>query len=133
MNDALTWPSELLATADHRLVRAGRHFLIPAFFHTISTLAAQGRDFTVVIRTFGSDISDVVEAINAFAEGKHLVGPRVPEVAISPSDVWEGIAIATQYNAAYPSPCYNIACLLCDSLSSSSLSFNTVYFSLQPR
>ena len=37
----------------------------------------QGRDFTIVFRSFGDDISDVVEEMNAFATGQH---PSYPEV-----------------------------------------------------
>jgi len=74
MKAALLWPTGKDATSpDHRLCHDGvHHFLIPAFFHTIFTLAQQGRSFGVVIRTFGSDADDVANAINAFAEGKHL-------------------------------------------------------------
>ena len=32
------------------------HFILPAFFQTIVKLTEEGRDFTIVIRTFGSDL-----------------------------------------------------------------------------
>lgn len=38
----------------------------------------QGRDFTIVFRTFGADIAEVVEEMNAFATGQH---PSYPEVS----------------------------------------------------
>lgn len=38
----------------------------------------QGRDFTVVFRSFGDDIADVVEEMNAFATGQHPAYPEVP-------------------------------------------------------
>ncbi len=37
----------------------------------------QERDFTLVFRTFGSDIAEVVDEINMFATGQH---PAYPEV-----------------------------------------------------
>lgn len=37
----------------------------------------QGREFTLVFRTFGADVTEVVEEMNAFATGKH---PCYPEV-----------------------------------------------------
>ena len=102
----VAWPAEGLATADPRLCKDGRHVLIPAFFRTISTLAAQGREFTVVIRTFvrpppraataiyhladslpaaqGTDIAEVQGALAAFAEGKHPTCAPVAEMASCP-------------------------------------------------
>lgn len=35
------------------------------------------RSFTLVFRTFGSDIQDVIEEINMFAEGQHPSYPGV--------------------------------------------------------
>jgi hypothetical protein len=94
MKAALLWPTGKDSTSpDNRLCHDGvHHFLIPAFFHTISTLAQQGRSFGVVIRTFGSDADDVAHAINAFAEGKHL--SSIPPVDVMKMDVstnvWHG-------------------------------------------
>ena len=93
MKTALIWPADSDADPDPRLCHDGKHhFLLPAFFHTISTLKQQGRSFGVVIRTFGSDAIDVVHALNAFAEGKHLssISP-VDEMKIDASmNVWHG-------------------------------------------
>jgi hypothetical protein len=58
------------------------HYIIPAFFNTLHQLAAQGRDFSVVIRTFGTDGPMVADAINAWAEGHHPI-PGVPELRVS--------------------------------------------------
>lgn len=56
---------------DKRLCHDGKHyFLIPAFFRTISELARSGRSFAIVIRTFGSDVGDVVAALQAYTEGE---------------------------------------------------------------
>lgn len=39
----------------------------------------QGRDFSIVFRTFGADIKEVVDEMNMFATGQH---PCYPEVNI---------------------------------------------------
>ena len=44
-------------------------------------LAVQKRDFTLVFRTFGTDIVEVVDEINMFATGQH---PAYPQVGRSP-------------------------------------------------
>jgi hypothetical protein len=50
METVLRWPRNRKDAPDHRLCHDGKHFtLIPAFFHTISTLAQEGRSFGVVI------------------------------------------------------------------------------------
>lgn len=68
---------------DERLVRdsrSGTHlFLLPAFFHTIRALKEQGRDFVIVVRTFGSDGPGVKKALEAWADGKFPKVPCVPE------------------------------------------------------
>lgn len=94
MKTALLWPSdEKSSSPDPRLSHDGvHHFLIPAFFQTISALAQQGRSFSVVVRTFGSDAEDVAHALNAFAEGKHLPSLQpVPEMKMNvKTNVWHG-------------------------------------------
>eukprot|EP00441_Pelagodinium_beii_P041701 CAMPEP_0197626722 /NCGR_PEP_ID=MMETSP1338-20131121/5556_1 /TAXON_ID=43686 ORGANISM="Pelagodinium beii, Strain RCC1491" /NCGR_SAMPLE_ID=MMETSP1338 /ASSEMBLY_ACC=CAM_ASM_000754 /LENGTH=386 /DNA_ID=CAMNT_0043197277 /DNA_START=50 /DNA_END=1210 /DNA_ORIENTATION=- len=49
----------------------GYHFLLPAFFRTLVELSRQGRDFSVVIRTFGTDLPEVAKCLEAFAAGQH--------------------------------------------------------------
>jgi len=90
MEAALRRPSD--APADGRLCRDGRHFtLIPAFFHTLSTLAQEGRSFAVVVRTFGTDGADVAAALDAFAEGRYLsTEAAVPAVHTDVLSTWTG-------------------------------------------
>lgn len=57
--------------------------ILPSFFELLKHLHSQGRDFTIVFRSFGSDISEVVEEMNAFATGQH---PCYPEVRMDGSD-----------------------------------------------
>jgi len=93
MEAALRWPrGRRDAPPDRRLCCDGKHFvLIPAFFHTISTLAQEGRSFGVVIRTFGFDAEAVVRAINAFAEGMYLsTEPAVRAVHVGEGATWHG-------------------------------------------
>ncbi len=42
-------------------------------------MGLQGRDFTIVFRSFGADVAEVVEEMNAFATGQH---PSYPEVCV---------------------------------------------------
>ena len=72
-------------TVDPRLVHSdGKHYLVlPAFFATLQALVEQkgewaGREFGLVIRTFGSDGPDVAAAVTAWAEGKHPLFPGPP-------------------------------------------------------
>lgn len=51
---------------DQRLVRGDHHFVLPAVWQLLESL--QGRHFTLVIRTFGSDLEAVADALTAFAE-----------------------------------------------------------------
>ena len=53
----------------------GYYTCIPAFFHTLLALRQSGRPFSIVLRTFGTDLPRVQAAINAFAEGKHPLHP----------------------------------------------------------
>lgn len=48
----------------------GFHYIIPAFFKTIETLEARGQPFSIVFRTFGDDLRDVMAAVADFCEGK---------------------------------------------------------------
>lgn len=41
------------------------------------TVPAQDRDFTIVFRSFGADIAQVIDEMNLFATGCH---PNYPEV-----------------------------------------------------
>jgi len=61
---------------DPALHRVWAH-MIPATFTLLESLAQrqQEQDFTVVFRTFGTDLPDIAKAITAFAQGKH---PKYP-------------------------------------------------------
>jgi hypothetical protein len=55
----------------------GSRRILPSFFELLLHLDRTGRDFTVVFRTFGTDITDVVEEVNMFASGTHPSYPGV--------------------------------------------------------
>lgn len=57
--------------------------ILPSFFELLKHLQSQGRDFTIVFRSFGADVAEVVEEMNAFATGQH---PSYPEVRMDGSD-----------------------------------------------
>ena len=64
---------------------------MPAFFQTLASLHAKGQPFSVVLRTFGTDLPRVQAAINAFAEGSHPLHRGAPPRtfdALSASRVW---------------------------------------------
>ena len=78
---------------DPRLCHDGiHHFLLPAFFHTITELKKRKRTFSIVIRTFGTDVEDVVNALSAYAEGNHLSKyvPVVEEMKFGGDNFWNG-------------------------------------------
>ena len=57
--------------------------ILPSFFELLLHLQRQRRHFTVVFRTFGSDLPDVIEELNAFCTGQH---PLYPGVLMDGSD-----------------------------------------------
>ena len=76
--------------ADRGLAAAdgAHHALLPAFFHTLHALHAAGRDFAVVVRTFGTDGPEVAKALSAWAAGAHaqVGGAHLPNMEqVTPS------------------------------------------------
>ena len=73
-------------------------FLLPSFFKTLVELKKQNRQFSVVIRTYGDDMDELVACINAFSQGKHL--PKyyldnnnridLSDFYIAKENVWKG-------------------------------------------
>eukprot|EP01065_Artemidia_motanka_P002957 TRINITY_DN11406_c0_g1_i1.p1 TRINITY_DN11406_c0_g1~~TRINITY_DN11406_c0_g1_i1.p1 ORF type:complete len:362 (+),score=80.55 TRINITY_DN11406_c0_g1_i1:31-1086(+) len=61
----------LQCAAHDVLAPSGMPTLLPSFFHCISTLQREGRDFRVVFRTFGEDLPRVRDAMDVFAAGGH--------------------------------------------------------------
>lgn len=74
MQALLKWPHE----PNKELAPHGHHLLLPSFFHTIRELQRRGREFSLVVRTYGTDLPEIAVAISAFASGRH---PSFPDAA----------------------------------------------------
>ena len=57
--------------------------LLPSFFNLLLHLQAQRREFTLILRSFGTDLPAVIDEINEFAEGHH---PNYPDARLDGSD-----------------------------------------------
>lgn len=85
----LAWPSD--APRDPTLTVCGNdgrtyHYLLPAFLHLIEHMRLSGRDFCVIVRTFGRDAPHILEAVSKFACGKHPSFPGArPNLQIDPN------------------------------------------------
>ena len=72
----------------------------------------QGRDFTIVFRSFGNDIAEVMEEMNMFCTGQHPFHPEVNPVGlggvalIAFSALYSGwhVLFATSLAALLPTP-----------------------------
>lgn len=49
----------------------GKYFLIPGFFRLMSSLKKAKREFAIVLRSFGTELADVIREMNAFCAGEH--------------------------------------------------------------
>ncbi|XP_060691105.1 uncharacterized protein si:dkey-32e6.3 [Hemiscyllium ocellatum] len=47
------------------------HRILPSFFELIDCLSSQGREFAIVLRTFGSDLSRTLKTIQITLSGQH--------------------------------------------------------------
>ena len=68
------------------------HHMLPAFFHTLHKLKQSGRSFGLVLRTFGTDLPDIAEALNVFARGEHPLYPdfRDETLILKPERMFRG-------------------------------------------
>lgn len=89
LRQAMRWPDG--APRDPRLCSPeGYHRFLPAFFYTLVELRRRRRPFSVVVRTFGTDLPELIAALDAFAVGAHPLFPglRAPELTIPPERTW---------------------------------------------
>lgn len=66
------------------------HYLLPSFIHLLYQLQAEGRDFAVVLRTYGMDASNVLSCLQYITTGCHpdFLGRRLPiDVRTNPGRV----------------------------------------------
>lgn len=69
----------------------GQRRILPSFFELLLHLQATHRCFTIVFRTFGTDLQDVIDEINLFATGQH---PSWPDARLDGSDGVTDIRLA---------------------------------------
>lgn len=83
----LRWPAGL--KGDRELAVRGEdgklyHWILPSFFTLLKDLVAEGREFAVLFRTFGSDLPRVLTTVSrALTEGSHPLFPDLPELKLS--------------------------------------------------
>ncbi|XP_024231346.1 uncharacterized protein si:dkey-32e6.3 [Oncorhynchus tshawytscha] len=83
----LRWPKEL--KGDKELAVKGEdgqlyHWILPSFFQLLKDLVAEGRDFAILFRTFGSDLPRVLSAVSrALTQGSHPLFPDLPALKLS--------------------------------------------------
>ena len=84
-------PEDIKATDGHEYPHA-LHHMLPAFFHTLHELKRSGRSFGLVLRTFGTDLPDIAEALNVFARGEHPLYPdfRDESLILTPQRMFKG-------------------------------------------
>ncbi|KAG5495152.1 hypothetical protein JKF63_02206 [Porcisia hertigi] len=56
----------------------GYHSIIPSFFHMVNTLSELNFHFTLIFRTFGSDLNTVLQEWSSFVLGTHACKPSGP-------------------------------------------------------
>lgn len=85
----LAWPKD--AAEDPKLTVHGNdgrvyHYLLPAFLQLIEHMRLSGREFCVVVRTFGRDAPHILDAISKFKRGEHPSFPGTrPDLPIDPN------------------------------------------------
>ena len=84
-------PDDVKAADGHKYPHA-LHHMLPAFFHTLHKLKQSGRSFGLVLRTFGTDLPDIAEALNVFARGEHPLYPdfRDESLILKPERMFRG-------------------------------------------
>uniref|UniRef100_A0A8C2ICC5 Si:dkey-32e6.3 n=1 Tax=Cyprinus carpio TaxID=7962 RepID=A0A8C2ICC5_CYPCA len=84
--ELLRWPSDL--PADKELSVKGEdgklyHWILPSFFQMLQDLASQGLEFSILFRTFGSDLPRVLNAVRrAVEQGSHPLFPNLPALKL---------------------------------------------------
>ncbi|KAM8930800.1 uncharacterized protein RCH25_006775 [Pelodytes ibericus] len=63
--------------------RKGYNWILPSFFRLIEGLHQQGRPFSVILRTFGTDLPLVLQAVDSAFKGRHPLLPELQNVPIS--------------------------------------------------
>ncbi|XP_065605458.1 uncharacterized protein LOC136056969 [Cyrtonyx montezumae] len=79
----LEWPGE---PHEELSVRDGHgkhyHFILPSFFRLLEALRWDGRDFTIIFRTFGTDLPHTLLALRSALAGQHPQFPALRDLAL---------------------------------------------------
>ncbi|KAJ8393459.1 hypothetical protein AAFF_G00059320 [Aldrovandia affinis] len=60
------------------------HWILPSFFQLLQDLVAQGRDFAILFRTFGTDLPRVLGTVHrTLTQGSHPLFPDLPALKLS--------------------------------------------------
>ncbi|XP_056380729.1 uncharacterized protein LOC130275988 [Hyla sarda] len=59
------------------------NWILPSFFHMLESLYLQGRQFCVILRTFGVDLPHVLQSVHAALQGKHPQFPQLQQVPLA--------------------------------------------------
>ncbi|CAL8324929.1 unnamed protein product [Merluccius merluccius] len=60
------------------------HWILPSFFQLLQDLVAQGAEFSILFRTFGSDLPRVLSAMSrTLTQGLHPLFPDLPDLKLS--------------------------------------------------
>lgn len=88
--ELLRWPPDL--PEDKELSVKGEdgklyHWILPSFFQMLQDLTSEGLEFSVIFRTFGTDLPRVLTAVRrAVEDGSHPLFPDLP--ALKVVDIW---------------------------------------------
>ncbi|XP_062871856.1 uncharacterized protein si:dkey-32e6.3 [Trichomycterus rosablanca] len=83
----LLWPSDL--PADKELSVKGEdgrlyHWILPSFFHLLQDLTSQGIEFSVLFRTFGTDLPRLLNVVHrVLTQCSHPLFPALPDLKLS--------------------------------------------------
>ncbi|KAG8557266.1 hypothetical protein GDO81_018389 [Engystomops pustulosus] len=74
--------------ADERFTQQGEdgrsyYWILPSFFHMLESLHLEGRQFCVILRTFGVDLPSVLQSVHAALQGKHPQFPQLQQVPLT--------------------------------------------------
>ncbi|KAM9444927.1 uncharacterized protein Hap1MRO34_023937 [Clarias gariepinus] len=85
--ELLRWPSDLPAHKELSVKgEDGKlyHWILPSFFQLLQDLTSQGIDFSIIFRTFGTDLPCLLTVVQrALEQGTHPLFPSLPDLKIS--------------------------------------------------
>lgn len=66
--------------------------MLPSFFSTLVQLQKEQKEYTLCLRTMGSDLEDIASALTDFANGKHPLYPNFqePNLVLSGNQLYKG-------------------------------------------